>query len=100
MRVALVQAAWAASRSKGTYLKGMYGRLAARRGRKRALVAVGHQLVEIIYNVLKKGQSYRELGEDYQDKKQDTEHLAQRLLRRLEKLGVTVTVEKTGTVKG
>jgi transposase len=95
LRVVLVQCAWAASRSKGTYLKAMYGRLAARRGKKRALVAVGHRLLEIIYNVLKKGQRYQELGEDYQDKKQDKERLAQRLVRRLEKLGVKVTVEAT-----
>jgi len=90
LRVVLVQCAWAASRSKGTYLKAMYGRLAARRGKKRALVAVGHRLLEIVYNVLAKGQTYQELGEDYLDSKQDKERLAQRLLRRLEKLGVRV----------
>jgi transposase len=98
LRVVLVQCAWAASRSKGTYLKAMYGRLAARRGKKRALVAVAHRLLDIIYNVLKKGESYRELGADYLDKKQDKERLAQRLLRRLEKLGVKVTVEPTEAV--
>jgi DNA polymerase III delta subunit len=46
----------------------------------------------IIYNVLKKGQSYQELGEDYQDKQPDKERLARRLLKRLEKLGVKVTL--------
>jgi transposase len=95
LRVVLVQCAWAASRSKGTCLKAMHGRLAARRGKERALVAVGHRLLEIIHNVLKKGRSYQELGEDYQDKKQDKERLAQRLVRRLEKLGVKVTVGAT-----
>ena len=94
MRVILVQCAWAASRSKGTFLKALYGRLAARRGKKRALVAVGHRLLAIIYNVLKKGQSYQELGEDYLDKKQGTERLKERLLKRLEKLGVKVTVQE------
>jgi transposase len=98
LRVVLVQCAWAASRSKGTYLKAMYGRLAARRGKKRALVAVAHRLLEIIYNVLKKGQDYRELGEDYLDQKQDAERLKQRLLKRLEKLGVKVTVEEPAAV--
>jgi transposase len=93
LRAALVQCAWAATRSKGTYLKAMYGRLAARRGKKKALVAVAHRLVGIIYNVLKKGQRYEELGEDYQEKGQDKDRLAKRLLRRLEKLGVKVTVE-------
>jgi transposase len=98
LRVVLVQCAWAASHSKGTYLKAMYGRLAARRGKKRALVAVGHRLLEIIYHVLKKGERYQELGEDYQDKTPNKERLAQRLLRRLEKLGVKVTVERTEAV--
>jgi transposase len=98
LRVVLVQCAWAASRSKGTCLKALYGRLAARRGKKRALVAVGHRLLAIIYNVLKQGQSYQELGADCLDKKQDKEQLAQRLLRRLEKLGMRVTVEPTPAV--
>jgi transposase len=98
LRVTLVQCAWAAGRSKGTYLKAMYGRLAARRGKKRALVAVAHRLLEIIYNVLKKGQSYQERGEDYLDKKQDKEHLKQRLVMRLEKLGVKVTVQDQAAV--
>jgi transposase len=98
LRVVLVQCAWAASHSKGTYLKQMYGRLAARRGKKRALVAVGHRLLRIIYNVLSKGRSYQELGEDYQDKQHDKERLARRLLKRLERLGVKVTVQQEEAV--
>jgi transposase len=94
LRVILVQCAWAASRSKGTYLRSMYQRLAGRRGKKRALVAVAHRLLEIVYNVLKKGQDYMELGEDYLDKQQDKERLTAKLLKRLEKLGVKVTVEQ------
>lgn len=94
LRVILVQCAWAASRSKGTYLKALYGRLAARRGKKRALVAVAHRLLAIIYNVLKKRQTYQELGEDYRDKQPNTERLKERLLKRLEKLGVKVKVEE------
>lgn len=98
LRVLLVQCAWAASRSKGTYLQAMFRRLAARRGTKRALVAVGHRLLEILYAVLKKGQSYRELGADYLDRAQDRERLKARLVKRLEKLGVKVTVEETQAV--
>jgi transposase len=98
LRVLLVQCAWAAGRSKGTYLQAMFRRLAARRGTKRALVAVGHRLLEIVYAVLKKGQSYRELGADYLDRMQDRERLKTRLVKRLEKLGVKVTVEETQTV--
>jgi hypothetical protein len=76
----------------------MFKRLSARRGTKRALVAVGHRLLEIVYAVLAKGQSYRELGADYLDRAQDRERLKARLVKRLEKLGVKVTVEEAQTV--
>ena len=92
LRVTLVQCAWAASHTKDTYLSAQYKRLAARRGKKRALVAVGHTLLGIIYGVLKKKGVYRELGADYLDR-QDKAKLAARLLKRLEKLGVKVRVE-------
>jgi transposase len=98
LRVLLVQCAWAAGRSKGTYLQSMFRRLAARRGTKRALVAVGHRLLEIVYAVLKKGQSYRELGSDYLDRTQNHERLKARLVKRLEKLGVKVTLQDTQTL--
>lgn len=97
LRVTLVQCAWAASHTKDTYLQAQYKRLAARRGKKRALVAVGHTLLGIVYAVLKKKGTYRELGADYPDR-QDKERLTARLLRRLEKLGVRVTVEPAGAV--
>jgi transposase len=92
LRVTLVQCAWAASHTKNTYLQAQYKRLAARRGKKRALVAVGHTLLGIIYGLLKKKQPYRELGAEYLDR-QDKERLKGRLLKRLEKLGVRVRVE-------
>jgi hypothetical protein len=96
--VILVQCAWAASHSKGTYLQALYKRLAARRGKKRALVAVAHRLLGIVYNVLKKGQAYQELGPDYASKPRDKERLAQRLLKRLQKLGLKVTVQTEAAV--
>jgi transposase len=98
LRVLLVQCAWGASRSKGTYLQAMFRRLAARRGTKRALVAVGHRLLEIIYAVLKKGQTYQELGVDYLDRLQDRERLTARLVKRLQKLGLKVTIEEAQAV--
>jgi hypothetical protein len=76
----------------------MFRRLAARRGTKRALVAVGHRLLEIVYAVLKKGQGYQELGADYLDRTQDRERLKTRLVKRLEKLGVKVTLQETQPV--
>jgi len=93
LRVLLVQCVWAASRKKGSALQALYQRLVGRRGKKRALVAVAHRLVLIIYNVLKKGERYKEFGPDYAAKPRDQERLKQRLLRRLEKLGVKVTVQ-------
>ncbi len=58
LRQALVQAAWAASHSKTSYLGAQYQRLAARRGKKRAAVAVGHSILVIIYYMLKTGANY------------------------------------------
>jgi transposase len=88
----LVQAAWAASRAKGTYLQAQYRRLAKRRGRKKALVAVGHTLLGIIYHVLKRGTSYAELGADFLDRL-EPERLTRQLVKRLESLGHKVTLE-------
>jgi transposase len=88
----LVQAAWAASRAKGTYLQEQYRRLSRRRGRKKALVAVGHTLLVIIYHVLKRGTTYAELGPDYLDRL-EPDRLTRQLVKRLEKLGHKVTLE-------
>jgi transposase len=88
----LVQAAWAASRTKGTYLSAQYRRLARRRGRKKALVAVGHTLLVIIYHVLKRGTNYAELGGDFLER-QEPERLTRQLVKRLESLGHKVTLE-------
>jgi transposase len=92
LRTALVQAAWAASHSKRTYLAAQYRRLAARRGKKRALVAVAHSLLHIIYHVLKEGRVYAELGGDYFDRLQG-DRLVRHLVKRLESLGQRVTLE-------
>jgi transposase len=89
LRVVLEQCAWAASRTGGTHLRQLYGRLVGRRGKKRALVAVGQRLLLIVSNVLKKGQIYEE-ATPLSPRPQDRERLKQRLLRRLEKLGVRV----------
>jgi transposase len=65
LRTALVQAAWAATRSKHTYLAAQFHHLVGRRGKKRSLVAVGHSILVILYHLLKDGTFYAELGEDY-----------------------------------
>ena len=88
----LVQAAWAASHTKATYLAAQYRRLAKRRGRKKALVAVGHTLLVIIYHVLQRGTTYQELGPDFLDRL-EPERLTRQLVKRLEALGHKVTLE-------
>jgi transposase len=88
----LVQAAWAASHTKGTYLAAQYRRLCKRRGCKRALVAVGHTLLVIIYHVLKRGTTYAELGADFLERLEPT-RLTRQLVKRLEALGHKVTLE-------
>jgi transposase len=88
----LVQAAWAATHTTGTYLAAHYRRLAKRRGSKRALVAVGHTLLVIIYHVLKRGTSYTELGADFLERL-EPERLTRHLVKRLEALGHKVTLE-------
>ena len=86
LRRVLVQCAWAASHTKDTYLRSQFYRLAARRGKKRALVAVAHTILVIAWHVLKNGATYQELGGNYFEKRQ-AEALQRSLVRRLERLG-------------
>jgi len=92
LRSGLVQAALAASRTKNTYLSAQYHRLAGRRGKKRAIVAVAHSILVIAYHILKRHQPYQELGSNYFDERKK-ESVAQRLAKRLEKLGYQVKLE-------
>jgi transposase len=94
LRSALVQAAWGATMKKNCYLSSQYTRLAKRLGRKKALVAVGHSLLIIIYHILHSGQSYTELGGDYFDRNH-VEHQRDYFIRRLQMLGLKVTVEES-----
>jgi transposase len=94
LRRALAEAAWAASHTKGTYVAAPYRRLAARRGKKRALVAVGHTLLVIMYHVWKHGREYQELGADYFDRL-EPRRLQRYLVRRLERLGYEVQLTPT-----
>jgi transposase len=91
LRRALVEAAWAASHTQSSYLGARYRRLAARRGRKRALMAVGDSLLVIFYHMLKYDVEYQDLGVDYFDGR-DPERLRRYLVQRLERLGYQVTL--------
>ncbi len=92
LRTALVEAAQAAARTRGTYLAARHRRLAARRGRKKATVAVGHTILVIAYHLLRgEADTYRDLGAGYFDE-QDRRSVERRLVRRLEGLGYRVTL--------
>ncbi len=92
LRNALVQAAWAATHTKGTYLAARYQRLIKRKGKDRALVAVGPSILVISYHVLSCKESYSELYGDYFDKR-NVEVQRNRLVRQLESLGLKVTIK-------
>jgi transposase len=91
LRTALTEAAWAAGHSK-SYLGAQFRRIAARRGKKRALMAVGHTLLVIIYHMLKTGASYKDLGPDFFDKLKP-EQYRRYLVKRLESLGFNVELK-------
>jgi transposase len=92
LRQGLIQAAHAAAHTKNTYLAAQYHRLAARRGSKRAIVAVAHSSLVIAYCLLSRQEPYRELGGDYFDRLRP-EATAKRLVRRLEHLGYQITLQ-------
>jgi transposase len=91
LRRSLAEAAWAATRRKDSYLAAQYRRLAARRGKKRALVAVGHSLLVVIYHILKHNVEYQDLGPDY-FARLEPERLRRYLVKRLQGLGFDVTL--------
>jgi transposase len=89
----MVQAAWSAVRTKGTYLKSRYHRLAARRGKKRAIVGVARSMLVSIWHMLSYRQPYQELGHDFLDQRRKDAKLNY-LTRQLEKLtGGSVQIE-------
>jgi transposase len=93
LRTMLVQFAWAATRTKNTYLRSKYDSLAGRRGKKRALIAVGHKILVATYFILKDKVPYKELGGEFlQDKQKDKQ--ITRHLRILKELGVEIEIKK------
>jgi transposase len=93
-RKALCEAAWAASKTKATYLQAQFRRLAAIRGSKRAIIAVASSILTIGYHMLTEGTTYRELGGNYFDKR-NLQRTTRRLVKRLEALGHRVILEPT-----
>lgn len=96
LRQALIEAAHGAARTKNKYLKAHYHRVAAHRGKKKALVAVGHSILIITYHLLTRRQSYSDLGANYFDQR-DRTAVQKRCVKRLEKLGFKVELQAVTT---
>ena len=91
LRRVLTQAAWAAASTKDTYLSALFRRIASRRGKKRAIMALAHSMLVSIYYMLSRNEPYADLGGDYLDQLHP-QRLAYSLTKRLEKLGYQVTL--------
>ena len=89
----MTEVAWAATRTKDTFYSERYHRLAARRGKKRALLAIGHSILKSVYFVLKMNVSYKELGADYVRKQREEKRKAY-LKKEMEALGYEVELKK------
>jgi len=91
LKTTLIEAGWAASRTKGSYFKSQFYKISAKRGKKRAVVAVGHSILVASYHMIKDGCRYHELGENYFEK-QNAERIKRQAVKRLEKMGFKVTL--------
>jgi transposase len=96
LRSMMTQAAWAASRSKDTFLKARYHRLAARRGKKRAIVAIAHAMLESAWYMLSRRKPYQELGGNYYDQRKKESKVTY-LTKQLTKLGFVVSLDPIPT---
>src|SRR5215471_11672504 len=83
---------WCAVRTKGTYVSALYRRLAARRGKRRAILAVAHSIMGSVFHMLSRNEPYRELGASYFDERR-RHYTVDRLLSRIEHLGYRVHLE-------
>ncbi len=91
LKTTLVSAAWAAVKTKGTYLQAQFRRLRARSGAKKAIIAVAASMLTAAYHILRDGVPYKDLGPEHFTRR-NKEHAAKRLKKRLEDLGFTVEV--------
>jgi transposase len=91
LRSALVESALAGTRTRG-YLRAKYWRIRQRRGHQRAVIAVAHAILEISHHLLTTGELYRELGDDFFERR-DNERATRRHLRALERLGYRITID-------
>jgi transposase len=92
LKATLVQAAWSAARTKDTYLYAQFHRIRARRGAKKAILAVAASILTAAYHIIKDGTEYLDLGPDY-FQRHDTRKAAQRLVLRLQRMGYDVDLQ-------
>ena len=93
MKNILVEAGWGASRTKNTYLRSKYESLVGRRGKKRALIALGHKILVAAYFIIKNKEAYKELGADFLPSKRKKNQI-QSYLDKLKKLGVEIEIKQ------
>ena len=91
LRRVLCEAAWAASHCKRSYFRAQFHRLAGKKGKKRALIAVAHSVLVVAYTLLKRGCAYQDLGTDYFERI-NQDQLTRYHLKKLQRLGYTVTL--------
>ena len=89
----MTQSVWTATKTKNNYLSSKYHSLVGRRGKKRALIAVGHKILIMAYHILKTGIPYKELGNDYLNRRKEGK-IVKNHVKRLQDLGYTVELKK------
>ena len=92
LRSALVEVAQAAGHTRNTYLSAQYHRIASRRGNKRAVIALAHTILVIVYSLLRHGDNYQDMGSNYFDERNQHRTL-QRSVQRIERLGYQVVLQ-------
>lgn len=97
LKPALVSAAWAAIRTKGSYLRAQFARIKARRGAKKAIIAVAASMLTAAFHIIRDRVIYQDLGDDHFTKR-DPAKVAKRLIKRLEGLGFAVEARPTTAV--
>jgi transposase len=93
LKTMLTEFAWVASKTKDTYLRSKYHSLVGRRGKKKALVALGHKILIMCYHILKYKRPYKELGGDYLDNRRK-DKITRSYIKRLNHLGYEVTLKE------
>ena len=91
LRAMLAEISWAISHTKDNYLAAFYHRIARRRGKQKAIMALSHKVLVILYHILRDKKPYADLGADYFDTL-DTERIQRHHIQRLEQLGFAVTI--------